>query len=72
MNAIKKKSKDGVNITEEEFIDYYKDCNATLPAEKEEYFIDLVIKTWGITSSEAYISPERLADLEIILFEKVR
>jgi len=67
-----KKSSDGVHITESEFLDYYADVNATLPSEKEEYFTDLVLKTWGITTSDSYVSPERIADLEIILYEKIR
>lgn len=71
-NAIKKKSSDGVNITEAEFLDYYADVNATLPLEKEDYFADLVFKTWGITSGFNYVSPERIADLEAILYEKIR
>lgn len=61
VNAITKKSYDGTNITENEFVNYYADCNATLPHEKEEYFTDVVISTWGITSGIDYVSPERLA-----------
>lgn len=55
-----KKSSDGQNINEPEFLDYYADVNATLPNEKEEYFIDLLIKTWAITAAEDYVSPERI------------
>jgi len=40
-NAIIKKSSDGAHITEPEFLDYYADVNATLPVEKEEYFVDV-------------------------------
>ena len=32
----------------------------------------MVFKTWGITTSYNYISPERIADLELILYEKIR
>eukprot|EP01016_Furgasonia_blochmanni_P042888 TRINITY_DN5743_c0_g1_i10.p1 TRINITY_DN5743_c0_g1~~TRINITY_DN5743_c0_g1_i10.p1 ORF type:complete len:561 (+),score=190.53 TRINITY_DN5743_c0_g1_i10:73-1755(+) len=71
-NAISKKSRDGVNITESDFLEYYLDVNATLPAEKEQYFCDLVLKTWGITTGVDYVSPERLSQLEGILYEKVR
>lgn len=46
--------------------------NATMPNDKEEYFIDVILLTWGITSGADYVSPERLADLEIILYEKIR
>jgi len=70
--AIIKKSSDGAHITEAEFLDYYADVNATLPHEKEDYFVDLVLKTWGITTSYNYVSPERVAELETILYEKIR
>ena len=40
--AIEKKSSDGRTIQEPEFMDYYADINATLPSEKEEYFIDVI------------------------------
>lgn len=42
-NAISKRSKDGQSINEDEFLNYYADCNATLPHEKEEYFSDVSI-----------------------------
>ena len=32
-----------MTIKEPEFMDYYADINATLPSEKEEYFIDVSI-----------------------------
>lgn len=32
----------------------------------------MVISTWGVTASESYVSPERLAELESILYEKIR
>ena len=38
-------------ITENSFIEYYADINACLPAEKDEYFVDLVLKSWGIDVS---------------------
>ena len=34
-------SSDGKSINFEEFLDYYYDVNATLPTDKEEYFIDV-------------------------------
>ena len=39
----------GGSVTENDFIDYYADINACLPAEKDDYFVDLVLKTWGLT-----------------------
>lgn len=65
-------SKDGLNISESEFLEYYSDINATLPNENEEYFVDVIISTWGVTASESYVSPERLTDLETIIYEKIR
>lgn len=53
-------------------MEYYADINATLPKEKEEYFVDIILSTWGITSSADYVSLERLNDLELILYEKIR
>jgi calcyphosin len=61
INAITKRSRDGQNVTEDEFVNYYADVNATLPHEKEDYFQDVVISTWGITSGIDYVSPETLA-----------
>ena len=72
INAISKRSADGQTVNETEFLEYYADVNCTLPYEKEEYFTDLVVSTWGITSASDYVSAERLADLEVILYEKVR
>ncbi len=32
----------------------------------------MVISTWGLTTGDEYVSPERILQLEKILFEKVR
>lgn len=34
--------------------------------------MSLLLNCWAVTAAEDYVSPERLADLEIILFEKIR
>jgi hypothetical protein len=44
------KRQQGGSISEQAFIEYYADVNACLPAEKDDYFVDMVLKTWGITS----------------------
>ena len=62
----------GGNVTENDFIEYYADINACLPAEKDDYFVDLVLKTWGLTAEKVYVSTARLTELEDIIFEKVR
>jgi Ca2+-binding EF-hand superfamily protein len=61
----------GSNINENAFLEYYADVSACLPAEKDEYFVDLVLEVWGLCE-EHYISPQRIAELEDILYEKVR
>ena len=38
---------DGV-VDEAGFINYYAEANAVLPVERENYFIDMVMKTWGL------------------------
>lgn len=46
-------------ISEEAFISYYMDINAVLPADKESYFIDSVLKTWGIQGGVGAVSNNR-------------
>ena len=52
--------------------------NAVLPIEKEDYFVNvkliikMVISTWGLTTGDEYVSPERILYLESTFFEKVR
>lgn len=58
-------------VTENVFLEYYADVSACLPAEKDEYFIDTVLETWGL-SEDNYVTPQRIAELEDILYEKVR
>lgn len=59
-------------VTAEGFAEYYRDVNATLPAEKDAYFVDLVSKTWSVYESTQYITPEHLQKLEATMYEKVR
>lgn len=61
----------GETVTENSFMEYYADVSACLPAEKDEYFVDTVLETWGL-SDEHFISPQRIAEMEEILYEKVR
>ena len=51
---------------------YYENLNACLPAEKETYFIDLVNKTWGLQADKTKIDPNRMRQLELTIFEKIR
>jgi len=50
----------GGNVSEQAFIEHYADINATLPAEKDDYFVDLLLKTWGLNTDKAYVAPNRL------------
>ena len=60
-------------VTEEGFLAYYAAANAVLPVEKENYFIDMVIKTWGleVSASGASVAGPRLAEIEDNIFEKI-
>lgn len=40
------------NVDEAGFISYYASANAVLPAERENYFVDMVMKTWGLDPSQ--------------------
>src|SRR6056300_1656237 len=62
----------GGQISEEGFMAFYADANAVLPLEKEAYFVDMVLKTWGINSNLANVPAARQAELEDIIFEKIR
>lgn len=67
------KRQQGGFITEQGFIEYYADVNATLPAEKDDYFVDMVLKTWGLSAAnKVYVTPDRTKELEGIIFEKIR
>ena len=66
------KLQQGGFISEQAFIEYYSNINACLPAEKDDYFVDLVLKTWGLTQNKVRVSAERVAEIESVIFEKVR
>jgi hypothetical protein len=70
-NCIGARSQGG-QVSENAFLEYYADINACLPAEKDDYFVDLVLKTWGLNTDKAFVSPQRLQEIENIIFEKVR
>lgn len=62
----------GGNVTHDAFLEYHADINAVLPAEKEAYFVDLVLKTWGISAKSVQVAGDKTGQLETILFEKIR
>lgn len=51
---------------------YYADINVCLPAEKDDYFVDLVLKTWNLNTEKVYVSSQKLVEMEDIIFEKIR
>jgi Ca2+-binding EF-hand superfamily protein len=59
-------------VSEESFISYYSDCNAVLPADRESYFIDVILKTWGLTGGAEAVSGGRVQEIEDVIFEKIR
>lgn len=62
------------NVSEAGFINYYTSSNAVLPVERENYFIDMVMKTWGLDPSQnvTAVPAPRLAEIEDCIFEKIR
>lgn len=59
-------------LSEACWCEYYAEINAVMPAEKENYFVDMILKTWGINSDKAAVNPARLAQIIDCIFEKVR
>lgn len=43
-----------------------------MPAEKSDYFIQVVLKSWGLDSDVKSVNPHKLAQLQLQVFEKVR
>mmetsp|Transcript_16998 Transcript_16998/g.21504 ORF Transcript_16998/g.21504 Transcript_16998/m.21504 type:complete len:450 (-) Transcript_16998:279-1628(-) len=62
----------GGEISEEAFMSYYADSNAVTPVDKENYFITTILKTWGLEGTAVTVNSARLAELEDIIFEKIR
>jgi len=62
----------GGEVSEDAFMSYYADSNATTPVDKENYFILTILKTWGLEGTAVTVNPSRLAELEDVIFEKIR
>ena len=62
----------GGTVSEEGFISYYADCNAVLPSDRESYFIEIILKTWGIQGGAEAVSANRVQEIEDVIFEKIR
>ncbi len=59
-------------VSEEAFIEYYACISMVLPAERESYFCELVVQTWGLTKNQQNVHSSRIAQMEDIVFEKIR
>ena len=35
-------------VSEDDFVEFYLDHSATLPSEKENYFLQLISQPWGV------------------------
>ena len=58
--------------TEADFASFYSEINGCLPAEKSDYFVQTVLNSWGLASNAKSVNPQRLAQLQMQVFEKVR
>jgi len=67
--AIESYADAGGNVSEDAFLSYYLSQGATVPLEQDDYFVNLIVQTWGIDPSEPQ---EKLTALKNIIFEKVR
>lgn len=54
------------------FVNYYLDLNCCLPWERDTYFLQLVSASWGLCADKSHVTPQHLAQLESVIFEKVR
>jgi len=72
MNGMERKADADQQVSKEGFIDYYAELNFCIPNERENYFIQLLKGTWSLINSETYVSHERLREMELVLFEKIR
>jgi Ca2+-binding EF-hand superfamily protein len=59
-------------ITEDDFCSLYLSFNGTIPIEQDTYFTSLLVNVWGLNAQQDFIANERVAELEDILYEKVR
>lgn len=59
-------------VSRDDFCNYYLDMNATLPWERDTYFNQVVCSTWGLNADKSAVHAAHLAQLESVIFEKVR
>ena len=59
-------------VTEEAFMSFYADSNAVTPVDKDTYFVTTILKTWCMEGTAVTVNAARLAELEDVIFEKIR
>lgn len=59
-------------VSEADFCSFYSEISGCLPAERSDYFIQVVLKSWGLDSDKKSVNPHKLAQLQLQVFEKVR
>jgi len=59
-------------VSQEGFCNFYLDFNCVLPWERDTYFTQAVCKSWGIHADVNAVPAARLAQMEGIIFEKIR
>merc|ERR1711972_919493 len=65
------KAVDG-SVSEDAFMSYYADVNAVTPVDQQTYFVTSILKTWNMEGTAVTVNASRLAELEDIIFEKIR
>lgn len=62
----------GSEVTEDGFLQYCTSLSSTTPQEYDEFFVDLLVKTWGLGHNADNPPPKDILRLEEILYEKIR
>lgn len=60
------------SLNEDGFLAYHASISATIPAESDEYFVGLLVDTWGVNLDNVLPSGRTLESLTEILNEKIR
>jgi hypothetical protein len=58
-------------VDESSFIEYYADLNACMPAEKDDYFVDMVLRTWNLNEDSGFVSAAKIKQMEDVFFSKI-
>lgn len=59
-------------VCREGFTNFYLDASCCMPVERDDYFKTMIASTWGLHADKSAVSEAQLAELESVIFEKVR